>query len=153
LRELGRMGKTILISSHILPELASVCDEVIIIERSRLLACGPIKKILAEVSQASQVQIELLNNAPAAAEFLKKIPLVSQVKVIQNLVQFDFQGDDAQAAQILRGLVSEGHSVCWMRQAEADLEDVFIRVTGRNRPAPAAAGAAAPAKPAAEGRK
>jgi len=130
LRKLKSLGKTVLISSHILPELANVCDEVAIIEKARLLACGPIEKILEEISQTRQVQIEFLDRAREAEELIKSLPEASSVKLVMNVVQFEYQGDDANAAQLLKRLVNEGYPVAWMRQVEADLEDVFIRVTG-----------------------
>ena len=129
LRKLKGLGKTILISSHILPELASICDEVGIIEKARLLSMGPIKQILAEIRQTRQVQIELLDRADEAAKILEKQG-VTNLKVVQNYVQFEFQGDDARAADLLRLLHVNALDVCWMTEVEADLEEVFIRVTG-----------------------
>ena len=131
LKNEGGRKRTIMISSHILPELGTICDEVGIIEKGRLLAYGPIKKILSEISQTRQVHIEFLEKSREAADYLARLPEVSNVKVVANLVQLEFQGDDAKAADILRDLVGKGHSVSWMREVEADLEDVFIRVTGR----------------------
>ena len=131
LRKLRALGKTILISSHILPELATVCETVGIIEKARLLALGPIKKILAEISQTRRIQIEFLEGAPEAAKRIASLPEATSVKVVHNLVQFEFQGDNAKAALLLKRLVDSGFAVCWMREVEADLEEVFIRVTGR----------------------
>ena len=133
LRKLKALGKTVMISSHILPELAAVCDEVGIIEKARLLACGPIRKILDVIRQTRQVQVELLDRAPEAAQILQRIKGVANVTLVQSLVQFEMQGDDKLAAQILHMLHQRGFHVCWMREAEADLEEVFIRVTGRAR--------------------
>lgn len=128
LRKLKDLGKTILICSHILPELAAVCDAVAIIEKAKLLAMGPIKQILEEIRQTRQVQIELLNRAEEAAVVLEEMG-VSHVKVVQNYLQFEFQGDDNRAAELLRALHDKGFRVCFMSEVEADLEDMFIRVT------------------------
>ena len=130
-QKLKALGKTILISSHILPELASVCDEVGIIEKAKLLAIGPIKDILAEIRQTRRVQIEMLGRADEAAGLLKKVKAISRVKVVQNLVQFEFQGSDATAAKLLHLLHNRKFDVCWMNEVETDLEEVFIHVTGR----------------------
>ena len=130
LRRLKDLGKTILISSHILPELAAICDQVGIIEKARLLVMGPIKQILAEVRQTRQVQIELLRGAEAAAKLLQENG-VTNMKVVQNYVQFEFQGDDKRASELLQLLHANSFEVCWMSEVEADLEEVFIRVTGR----------------------
>jgi len=141
LRKLKSLNKTVWISSHILPELASVCDEVGIIEKARMLALGPISKILDEVRQTREVQVELLDRAPEAAKLLEGVHGVTHVKLVQNLAQFDFQGGDKEAAQLLDLLHERGFPVCWMREVELDLEQVFIRVTGRSR-APATPGGA-----------
>ena len=130
LKKLKDLGKTVLISSHILPELASICDKVAIIEKATLLASGPIKQIMQEVRQTRQVQLELLGKADEAAALLKENG-VSHVKAVQNYIQFEFQGDDAEAARLLRLLHDSQFQVCWMSEVEADLEEVFIRVTGR----------------------
>jgi ABC-2 type transport system ATP-binding protein len=128
-RKLRALNKTVCISSHILPELASVCDEIAIIEKSRLLAIGPIRKILDEVRQTVEVQVQFLDRADEAARLLKDTPGVSNVKAAQNLVRFDFGGDDADAAQLLKTLVERGFPVSWMREVEMDLEQAFIKVT------------------------
>ena len=136
-KNLKSLGKTVLISSHILAELASICDEVGIIERAKLLAIGPIRKIMSEIRQTRQVQLELLDRAGEAGELLKSVKGLSNVKVVQNLVQFEFQGADEIAAKLLQHLMAKGFPVCWMNEVEADLEDVFIRVTGRGAKTPA----------------
>jgi len=130
LKKLKGLGKTALISSHILPELAAICDEIGIIEKAKLLAIGPMRQIMAEIRQTRQVQLQVLNRAAEAARLLEENG-VGNVKVVQNFVQFEFQGDDARAAELLRLLHDNGVDVCWMSEVEADLEEVFIRVTGR----------------------
>jgi len=127
-RKLKGLGKTILISSHILPELGAICDEVAIIEKARLMALGPIKDILKEVRQTRQVQVELLDGAKEAAKVLEDMGVL-RVKVVQNYLQFEFLGDDARAAELLKALHDKGFQVCFMSEVEADLEEVFIRVT------------------------
>jgi ABC-2 type transport system ATP-binding protein len=141
LRKLKELGKTVLISSHILPELASVCDTVGIIEKSKLLAIGPIKKIMDEVRERRQVQVELLSRAEEAAEILKEQG-VMHIKVVENCIQFEFEGDDERAAELLRLLHVNAFDVCWMNEVEADLEEVFIRVTGKGNPKTASKGKA-----------
>jgi len=129
LRKLKALDKTVLISSHILPELEPVCDEVGIIEKSRLLAAGPIKNILAQLQQTRHVQVEMLSRADEAAALLKTEEGISQVKVVENLIQCEFQGDDVRAAALLRMLHERGFEVFRMNEVEVDLEEVFIRVT------------------------
>jgi len=131
LRGLKTLGKTVMISSHILPELASVCDEVGIIEKSRLLAAGPIRDILSEIRQAREMQVEVLDRAQEAARLLEGEEEVGKVRVVENLIRFEFSGDEARAAALLHRLHENRFEVYSMREVEADLEEVFIRVTGR----------------------
>jgi len=135
LRQLRKIGKTVLISSHILPELSAVCDEVGIIEKSRLLASGPVEKILEQVRQTRPVQIQFLERADEAAEVIKRFKGVQNLQTVENVVRLEFQGDDRQASILLKLLLDKGFDVVWMREQEADLEEVFIRVTGKEREA------------------
>ena len=70
----------------------------------------------------------------AAAKLLERVNGITNVKIVENLVRFDFAGDDRQAAQLLKLLQQAALPVCWMREVELDLEQMFIRVTGRSVP-------------------
>ena len=87
-----------------------------------------IKEILKEVRQTRQVQVEVLDRAGEAAKVLEDMG-VTHVKIVQNYVQFEFRGDDTRAAELLKALHDNGFHVCFMSEMEADLEEVFIRVT------------------------
>ncbi len=84
LRELKRMGKTIIISSHILPELAELCNTVGIIERGRLLYSGSVDEALRRARVGQAVQVSVLDRTVAAAQLLQKLPGVAKVSVAEN---------------------------------------------------------------------
>ena len=107
LHELQRLGKTILISSHILAELQQVCSHIAVVEAGRLLAAGPPEQILARLGTGRRATVRFLGGE--TAEF----PVA----------------DDAEQAALLRRLVSEGRDVVECSVGTHDLEDLFLRIT------------------------
>jgi ABC-2 type transport system ATP-binding protein len=129
LRKLKETGKTVLISSHILPELASVCDEVGIIHQGRLLACGPVDEIMEEARQELKIEVEMLCPARPVAMMIEAEPGVKDVEVKDNMVRFTYTGALEQVPLLHERLVRAGHKVLWMREVETDLETAFITIT------------------------
>lgn len=127
--ELGRMGKIVIVSSHILPELAGFCNTVGIIERGRLLAFGPVQDIVRDVQAARLITIRLLGDSAKAAEFASAWPGVIDTQLQDMTVILQFQGDHEAQADLLSGLVRAGLRVVDFTEQEADLEDVFLRLT------------------------
>ncbi len=151
LRELQRLGKTILVSSHILTELAEMCTHVGIIERGKLLESGSVAEILQRMQPAREVRIKVLARAPEAAALLEKMPSVLSVRIdespksevrspmsdqskIQNpkskieiVVRVD--GDEALLSELLARLVEGGIPVFGFEEAVGNLEDIFLRTT------------------------
>lgn len=130
LRELSRMGKTILVSSHILPELADFCNKVGIIENGRLLAAGSVSSILAQVGgERYRLRIRVLHARDQARALLQ-----------QKLAPTDFEEADDSfllttgvnfegQADVLDALVRDGHRPVEFAQLKTDLEQVFLEVT------------------------
>jgi ABC-2 type transport system ATP-binding protein len=140
LRELRGMGKTILVSSHILPELAEMCTGVAIIDRGRLLRSGSIHEIERSLRATALLRVEILGDETlrtAAADFLRTDSRVGDVLdaapdrggVIRLEAAFDGDGD-AQA-DLLRKMIEAGHRVVGFSQATSDLEEIFLKVTGQ----------------------
>jgi len=140
LRELRSMGKTILVSSHILPELAEMCTGVAIIDRGRLLRSGSIHEIERSLRATALLRVEILGDETlraAAADFLRTDSRVGDVLdaapdrggVIRLEAAFDGDGD-AQA-DLLRKMIEAGHRVVGFSQATSDLEEIFLKVTGQ----------------------
>jgi ABC-2 type transport system ATP-binding protein len=140
LRELRRMGKTVLVSSHILPELAEMCTGVAIIDRGRLLRSGSIHEIEQSLRATALLRIEVLGDEAAraaAADWLRTDSRVGDVLeaaadgggVIRLEVAFD--GDTDAQAEVLRTMIEAGHRVVGFSQATSDLEEIFLKVTGQ----------------------
>lgn len=133
LREMiGRLadaGKAVLISSHILTELAEICDRVAIIEQGRLLAVGSVAEISARVNMDTTVRLRVVRDAEQLAKWLGKRGDVERVAVDDRWVSFQHAGDDDAQAQILREIVDADFRVIEFGVQTKTLEDVFLEVT------------------------
>lgn len=128
--ELGRMGKIVIVSSHILPELADFCNRVGIIERGVLLLHGPVHEVIQAGQAARAIDIRVLSSSKTAAAYLERQPHVISVDAIgPDSVTFSFSGDFGAQADLLRALVEHDVKVIDFREQQADLEDVFLRMT------------------------
>ena len=129
LKELRRMGKTILISSHILTELADCCTSIGIIERGRLLMHGPIDQVYRKIRRNRVIQIKFLENADLGASIVRSLPEAQQVQVDGNSLTAELAIDDKQAATLMEHLVAQGVRMRSFAEKEPTLEDVFMLVT------------------------
>ncbi|MDD4266614.1 MAG: ABC transporter ATP-binding protein [Pirellulales bacterium] len=129
LKELRRMGKTILISSHILTELADCCTSIGIIERGRLLMHGPIDEVYRRIRGNRTVVIRFLKNQDAGLSILRSLPETRQVRVENSKVSVELEAGDEQIAALLERLLAEGVRMVSFADKEPTLEDVFMLVT------------------------
>jgi len=128
-KELKRMGKTILISSHILSELADCCTSIGIIERGQLLMHGPIDEVYRRIRGNRTVQVRFLNGMDVGLSVLRSSPWVRQVIVDGNTCTVELEATDQQVHQLLEQLVLQKCGVCSFAEKEPSLEDVFMMVT------------------------
>ena len=136
-RELRRMGKTILISSHILPELEELCTWVGFIDRGRMVAVGPMEDVRDRVATGRRLRVDIvpaagqdLEDALRAAEaVLGEQPGVTDVDVLADLVQLNVD-DSVEEAELLAKLVGGGVRVRAFAPVAGDLSDAFMRLTG-----------------------
>jgi ABC-2 type transport system ATP-binding protein len=130
LRELGAMGKTIVLSSHILSELADLCTEIAIIEQGRIVANGSLDEISQQAGRARLVQIRVLSDVDSAGVLLRNLSGVGQVFAVdQNNLEVEFSGDEQEAAELLHQLVLAGVRVVSFNETARDLEEIFLRLT------------------------
>lgn len=129
LKELRDMGKTIIISSHILPELAEMCDVIGIVEEGNLVAFGRVDEIYAKMQERRVLRIRLLDRLEETIHFLREQPAVSHVTREGNSVVVSFSGDDEQQVELLRNLAVAGYSVAAFNEAQGDLEEIFLEIT------------------------
>lgn len=128
-KELKAMGKTIIISSHILPELADFCNKVGIIERGELLVSGDVQDIMAQVTGGRTLEITLLGDNARAQEVLADAPGVRAVRLIDSRLHVEFSGDPETQAELNKLLIDHGLRVLTFSEQETDLEDIFMKVT------------------------
>jgi ABC-2 type transport system ATP-binding protein len=129
LKELRRIGKTILISSHILAELSETCDGVLVIEQGRLMASGKIGDIARSVRDRHRMRMRVLGDVEHAQRFLVVQPQVHEVRVVETSVEFEFAGDDEAAAELLARAVAGGLRIVEFVAQGANLEEIFMTTT------------------------
>ena len=130
LRELADLGKAVLVSSHILPELADVCDTVGILSGGKMVASGPVREILRTVRQRRLVEVQVLGDKQQARLVLSGAPGDWQPLGDENgVLRYEVQADEHQLADGLQLLVTRGVSVVSYAEVPADLEDVFMSLT------------------------
>ncbi|MCR4411590.1 MAG: ABC transporter ATP-binding protein [Thermoguttaceae bacterium] len=129
LKELRRMGKTILISSHILSELADCCTSIGIIERGKLLMHGPIDEVYRRIHRNRIIVIKFLERVEVGLSVLRSLPETRDVQVDGNRVTAELAADDGQVASLMERLVAEGARMASFAEKEPTLEDVFMLVT------------------------
>lgn len=128
--ELGRMGKIVIVSSHILPELADFCNTVGIIERGQMLAFGPVQKIVNEMQPHRVFSLNVLGDADEVRSLALDLPhVLSAVAGVPGEVRLEFAGDVEAQADLLTALVKRGCRISTFREDSADLEDVFLKLT------------------------
>jgi ABC-2 type transport system ATP-binding protein len=143
LRELKRMGKTIMISSHILSELEEICDRVGIIEHGQLVFSGTLEEIRPRLGLQSKVRVKVLGHESRAVELLSALPQIQSVELLGNqpastgltpeaagatlLVTFK-EGANADGL-IARTLVTGGIDLVYLQPEQLKLDDAFLQLT------------------------
>jgi ABC-2 type transport system ATP-binding protein len=129
LKELRRMGKTILISSHILSELADCCTSIGIIERGQLLMHGPIEEVYSRIRGNRLIEMKIMDRMEVALSVLRSRPETRDVQPFDHRVTVELEANDEQVAQILEQLIAEGVRLRSFAEKDPTLEDVFMLVT------------------------
>ena len=129
LRTLREMGKTILVSSHILPELAELCTSIGIIERGRMVISGKVEDIMLKVYKNKTLRIKVCNKLEDAVVILKEYPNIDRIIADNNTIETAFDGSDEDMSKLLNTLISNQIPVVSFTQLDGNLEDVFMKVT------------------------
>lgn len=129
IKQLKEQGRAILISSHILTELSEICTGALIIERGRLLTHGTLESIVKATRVHQILGIRVLADAERLHRELLQSPFVDNVRPAGAELQFDFEGDEEQSAELLARLVSSGFRIVEFRQQKANLEQLFMHLT------------------------
>jgi ABC-2 type transport system ATP-binding protein len=146
LRELGAMGKTVVLSSHILSELAELCDSIGIIERGRLAASGKLEDIRAQLEEGKKLRIRLLSDRDQAEALLRGQPGVVNITYAAaasetngsaegvilpagSEMEVQFSGDENAVADLLETLIHNKVRIASFSETSTGLEEVFLRLT------------------------
>jgi ABC-2 type transport system ATP-binding protein len=137
LRELRTLGKTILISSHILPELEELCTSVAIVDRGQVLAQGRVSDIERRLRFGAVLRIKVLGDGEAIAAARERlaadVDVASATVLDDGTIELGFRGDDAATARLLAETVAAGIAVVSFARAASDLEELFLQVTAPDR--------------------
>lgn len=144
LLRLADEGKTLIVTSHILPELARICNIVAIITQGKLRAFGTLDQIMRQVAQRRSFQVQFLSDGALvqAAELLnEQLGDDADINLSQAeaVIRFSTTKKDAAIARVLRTLAEKDLGVAEFAEVQADLEDAFLSVT-KDQPAAASSG-------------
>jgi ABC-2 type transport system ATP-binding protein len=129
LRRLGEMGKTIIVSSHILPELADICNKIGIIDRGVMTVNALVADVIRQVRQRVELHIEVAADREGAARLLKTSPLVEQVQSDPQRLNLTLHEGVEDYSDLSTLLVQHGYKLTKFAEKEVNLESAFMALT------------------------
>lgn len=129
LRELKRMGKTIMISSHILSELEEICDRIGIIERGQFVFSGSLEEIRPRLGIQSKMRVKVVSDETKAIELLTALPQIQQVETVGDYLSVTFREGAATDGLIARTLVNGGVDLVYLQPEQLKLDEAFLKLT------------------------
>ena len=131
LKTLKKMGKTIMISSHILPELAEMCDEIGVIDNGRLIAHGSVTEIQDQLRGERIITVRLTGTLERSIAFFEEDPFVSNLErtVLEDGITFSYKGSAEDQVNLLKRAILNEVPILSFMEHVTDLEDVFMEIT------------------------
>ncbi len=134
IKRLGEMGKTIMVSSHILPELADVCNKIGIIEHGVLEVNASVAEVMKQVRQKTVLHVAVAGNSAAgddrtAAKLLEQQDIVEQVEVRQHDMVVTLHQGIEDYSNLPTVLIAAGFKLTLFREEEINLETAFLALT------------------------
>ena len=129
LRRLGQMGKTIIVSSHILPELADICNKVGIIDRGVMSVSASVSDVMKQVRDRVVLQIGVGDEMEGAAKVLDAMPIVESVQPGDGVLNVTLCEGVTEYGDLASSLVAAGHRLHLLREEEVNLESAFMALT------------------------
>ncbi len=130
LKDLRAMGKTILISSHILPELAEMCTSIGIIESGKMVVKGTVEEIMTAMNATHPLVMKLSSGQEEAVQLLKGNPKVENISIREQNISIGFSGNEEEEADLLQQLIANRIKVISFSREEGNLETVFMQIIG-----------------------
>ncbi|WP_418222688.1 ABC transporter ATP-binding protein [Clostridium isatidis] len=132
LKNLKSMGKTIIISSHILSELGEICSKVGIIQNGKMVCQGTVDEVTLLARGSAPVTITVIDEIDRAIKIIKEAPNVKNISADENKINVSIIGGDIEAKNLLKSLVVKDIPVISFTKAAGNLEDVFIQITEKS---------------------
>ncbi len=129
LKILATQEKAVLISSHILTELSEICDGVVIIERGKILRSGTMAEIQAHEAPRHIVRIRPAERLEELHKELLQMPRVENARLVGNEVEAEVDGPEAACGELLTALIQRGYQIAEFKRQQADLEEIFMKIT------------------------
>jgi len=128
LKELKDMGKTIIISSHILPELAELCTSIGIIEKGKMIVSGTVEEIMEKVSHKKTIRVRVLHDLEPMVKLLREQPSIGTINTHNDYLDAEFNGTKETMAEILKLSVGSGVPVISFNEVDRNLESAFMHL-------------------------
>lgn len=132
LKELREQQKTILLSSHILPELAELCTDIGIIDQGKMILEGTMDEIQNQINISSPLNIAVSGNRDKAVQILHSHPCVETIAIRQDEIAVNFNGDRQDEILLLQQLVDAEIPVYAFQRARGNLESIFMQITNHD---------------------
>lgn len=129
LRRLGEMGKTIVVSSHILPELADICNKIGIIDRGVMTHNAAVADVLKQVCEQTVLHVQVTTDLESAAELLQQQAMVESLEIKNGKLRLTLVKDVDDYSELATKLVQAGHRIRMFREEEVNLESAFMALT------------------------
>ncbi len=129
LYRLKKMDKTIIISSHILSELAEICTTIGIIEHGRMVVKGSVTEIQKKLSHLNRITLKTHKDLEIVMNSLREMPNVSDIKMVNGNIEFSFTGSDEDKANLLKALINKDIPIYHFEEKGGSLESIFLQLT------------------------
>jgi ABC-2 type transport system ATP-binding protein len=129
IKSLQKAGKTIVISSHILSDLADICNKVGIIHQGRMILCEDMDSLLSRISRGKNVRIRTLSGGEGIRPFLEERPTVSNLLWDGDDLTFSFEGSDEDLHRLLKDIIHAEISLYYFGEFANTLESVYMKIT------------------------
>lgn len=129
LKQLSGEGKTILISSHILPELVQICTHAGIIEKGKLVMSGSMEEITSARGNARPIVLKMVDNQETTIRIIKENPYTRKITILDNVVTLLFSGREEDEAALLGSIIQAGGIISSFSREESSLETLFLQIT------------------------
>jgi ABC-2 type transport system ATP-binding protein len=129
LKELRKMGKTIMVSSHILPELADICNRIGIIERGELIINANVDEVMRRVRRQVMLEIGIVHDSEGAARLLERHPIVAGVSANNGKLEVTLKDGVDDYSELPTVLIEAGFRMNLFREEELNLETAFMALT------------------------